>query len=63
MQDPYNKPVKYYRTAKDAFKDADYACALDVEYHRRLPWWAVPVWVTMVLLFISFALVIAHFSL
>lgn len=63
MQDPYEKPVKYYRTTKEAFKDADYACALEVpQGNNPLPWWAVPAWVCILLFVAIAAFVIAHFG-
>lgn len=63
MTDPYEKPVKYYRTTKEAFKDAEYACALEVsQINSPLPWWAIPAWVCFLLLIIVFSIVFAYFG-
>lgn len=48
MFDSLMKPVKAYRTAGEAFKDKDYACAVEKAYKQIIPWWVVPSWVAVI---------------
>lgn len=50
MFDSLMKPAKAYRTAGSAFKDKDYACAVEKSYKQVFPFWIVPAWVCVICL-------------
>lgn len=62
MFDALMKPVKSYRTAGDAFKDKDYACAVEKSYSKLIPWWVVPAWVAVVCVTMLLVWVVASFN-
>lgn len=48
MTDPLMRPVKTYRAMSEAFKDKDYACAVEKAYSSVIPWWTIPAWVAVI---------------
>lgn len=50
MLNDFDKPAKFYRTMNEAFKDADYACAVEVGRNRSSQNYAVMAWVVVALL-------------
>ena len=60
MFDDFDKPVKFYRTVGDAFKDADYACAVEVQKESILTRFAFPFWLAVVLLATFAAMLVSN---
>lgn len=58
MLSEYDRPIKFYRTMQEAFKDADYACALEVSRDHSKPSYAVGAWVSVVLILAMLAIFI-----
>lgn len=62
MFDSLMKPAKAYLTAGEAFKDKDYACAVEQTYKQVIPWWVVPAWVAVICAAMLLLWVVASFN-